>query len=73
LRGYIFGHSASVEVDIAITDTEHILIEIKSSASRGDVATLARLSEFYAKKTSAIPKVYLVSPFVEERAAENSF
>jgi hypothetical protein len=68
--GEVFGRPARVEVDLLVRDDAHILVELKASASEGDVAKLWRVGNLYAKVTGVKPRLVLVSPFVEERALE---
>jgi len=68
-KGLVFGHPSIVQMDIVIKNSEHWLIEIKSSASRGDVSTLRRMGVLYEKEKGVKPsKLILVSPFVEDKA-----
>jgi hypothetical protein len=67
--GLVFGHPSIVQMDAVIKNGEHWLIEIKSSASRGDVSTLRRMGVLYEKEKGVKPaKLILVSPFVEDKA-----
>ena len=67
--GYVFGHTSIVQMDVVVKNGEHWLIEIKSSASRGDVSTLHRMGVLYEKEKGVKPaKLILVSPFVEDKA-----
>ncbi|MFB6491332.1 MAG: PD-(D/E)XK nuclease family protein [Thermoproteus sp. AZ2] len=72
-EGFVFGYPAQVEVDVAIADSTHILVEVKASASSGDVLKLARIGALYERVVGVRPKLILVAPFVDEegqRAAE---
>ena len=67
--GYVFGHPSIIQMDVVVKNGEHWLIEIKSSASRGDVSTLHRMGMLYEKEKGVKPaKLILVSPFVEDKA-----
>jgi len=66
--GMVYGHPSWVEADVAISDTEHILVEIKSSISRGDVGAFYRVGELYARTAGVRPRLVMVSPFVDEPA-----
>jgi hypothetical protein len=49
------------------------LVEVKASASSGDVLKLARIGALYERVVGVRPKLILVAPFVDEegqRAAE---
>ena len=69
-KGIVFHDPAVVDVDVVITDSEHILIEIKSSISKSDVATLLRKGELYKAIEGVDPKLMIVSPFVDDKAKE---
>jgi hypothetical protein len=69
-EGLVYGHPSMVEADVLIRDREHILVEYKASADRGDVAELYRLGIVYEKATGVKPKLLLVSPAIRRRAAE---
>jgi hypothetical protein len=69
MEGYVFGHPSIVQMDVVVKNGEHWLIEIKSSASRGDVTTLHRMGVLYEKEKGIKPaKLILVSPFVDDNA-----
>ena len=67
-EGFVFGHPCVVEVDMLITDREHILIEIRSSVSRADVFELWRIGQLYERVRGVRPRLAIVSPFVREEA-----
>lgn len=71
-EGGVYGHPAMVEVDVAVKDSEHILIEVKSSVSRGDVAVFRRIGELYEKVNRVKPRLIMVSPYVDPRALEDA-
>jgi hypothetical protein len=66
--GKVYGHSTMVEADILIVNDQQILMEIKSSISRGDVAAFARVSQLYEDKEQVKPRLVMVSPFIDARA-----
>jgi hypothetical protein len=68
--GEVYGTPSVVEVDVVIRDSEHILIEVKSSISRGDVYEFWRISQLYRKVTGATPRLVMVSPYVDSKARE---
>jgi hypothetical protein len=70
--GEVFGHPASVEVDLLIRDTEQVLVEVKSSVSRGDLATLLRKGKLYEQVEGVKPLLAIVSPYVEEEAVADA-
>lgn len=69
--GFVFGYPSDVEIDIAIHNQRCILVEIKSSVSRGDVSTFNKVTLLYEKenKVKADRKI-LVTPFIDTRAKE---
>ena len=68
-EGKVFDRPDQVELDVIVRDGKLILVEIKSSTGRADVATFHRKVRFYeereGKKTD---RRIMVSPFVEEGA-----
>jgi hypothetical protein len=68
-EGIVLGRPSMVEADILIKNGAHLLIEIKSSVSKFDVAGTRKIGELYEKKEGVKPKVVIVSPFVDGRAA----
>ncbi|MCS7094729.1 MAG: DUF3782 domain-containing protein [Thaumarchaeota archaeon] len=69
-EGSVYGSPAVVEADVLVRDREHLLVEVKSSVSRGDVIELKRIAELYERETGVRPKLVIVSPFVDEKAME---
>ena len=67
-EGFVFGFPSLVEVDMVISDKEHILIEIKSSVSRADVYELWKVGQLYERIRGVRPRLAIVSPFVREEA-----
>ncbi len=67
-EGFVFGFPSVVEVDVVISDEEHILVEIKSSVSRADVFELWRVGQLYERVRGVRPRLAIVSPFVREEA-----
>jgi hypothetical protein len=68
--GEVLGYPALVEVDIAIKDQAHILIEVKSSASSAEVSKLWRIGKLYEKVTGIKPRLILATPFIDEEGLE---
>ncbi|MCD6491843.1 MAG: PD-(D/E)XK nuclease family protein [Candidatus Njordarchaeia archaeon] len=69
-NGIVYGKPSLIDVDLAITDSEHILIEIKSHVRKSDVAELLRISELYQKSEGIKPSLMIVTPYIEEKAKE---
>ncbi|KUO82437.1 MAG: hypothetical protein AT718_07475 [Vulcanisaeta sp. JCHS_4] len=68
--GVVYGHPSQVEVDVAIRDGTHILIEIKASASSGDALEFSRVGKLYETITGIKPRLILVTPFIDDRGLE---
>jgi Uncharacterized conserved protein containing a coiled-coil domain, COG5493 len=68
--GMVYGHPSQVEVDVAIRDGTHILIEIKASASSGDALEFSRVGKLYETITGIKPRLILVTPFIDDRGLE---
>jgi hypothetical protein len=71
-RGVVFNVPSIVEADVLIRDDKHILVEIKSSVSMGDVAAFIRKSKLYEELAKVKPSLVVISPFVEEEARERA-
>ena len=71
-KGVIFARPAVIEVDVLVRDKKHMLIEIKSSVSRGDIATFIRKAEFYEKHTGVKPSLAIVTPYIYPDAKEDA-
>jgi hypothetical protein len=70
--GIVFGHPATVEVDLLIRDKAQVLVELKSSISRGDLATLKRKGKLYEQVEGIKPALAIVSPYVEDEAVADA-
>jgi hypothetical protein len=69
--GEVYGSPAPVEIDVVIKDGLLVLVEIKASTDRGDVAEFYRAIRFYEKQEGVtVDRKVLVSPFVYPRAME---
>jgi len=69
-NGVVYGRPSVVEVDLVIRDGEHVLVEFKASADRGDVAELYRIGQLYERVKGVKPRLVLVSPAIRRRARE---
>jgi hypothetical protein len=67
-NGIVYGYPSDVEVDVAVRDGEHILIEVKSRVSKGDVAELSRIGKLYEMKEGIKPRLLIIGGFVDEGA-----
>ncbi|MDT7898744.1 MAG: DUF3782 domain-containing protein, partial [Armatimonadota bacterium] len=68
--GIVFGRPAWVEVDVVIHDDRHILVQISSSATRGEVAAFYRIGQLYEQVHHVKPRLLLVTVFLDDRAKE---
>lgn len=67
-EGLVYGHPSVIEVDLVVKDGVHYLVEVKSSASRGDVSELYRIGMLYERKTKVKPKLMIITCFIDEKA-----
>jgi len=68
--GEVYGRPSVIEVDVVVKDGEHVLVEVKSSVSRGDIYEFWRISELYRRVTGATPRLVIISPYVDSKARE---
>lgn len=71
-EGIVYGHPAIIEIDVVVRDKEHILVEIKSRVSRGDVAELHRIGKLYEKVVGIKPRLVIVGGFIDPSAWESA-
>jgi len=64
-EGLVYGYPSIVEVDVAIKDREHVLIEIKSRVSKADVSELYRIGRLYEKVEKVKPRLVIVGGFID--------
>ncbi len=69
-EGLVYGYPSIVDVDVAVRDKEHVLIEVKSRASKSDVAELYRIGQLYERVEKVKPKLVIVAGFVDPDAIE---
>ena len=70
-EGIVFGKPDQVELDLIVKNGEVIVAEIKSSISKGDVATFLRKIDFYEKKEKAsVKRKIMISPMFDYGARE---
>jgi len=72
-EGLVFGAPSMIDVDVAITNGEHTLIEIKAHVGKSDVAELLRISELYEKVTKVRPSLVFITPFIDEKALDFAY
>jgi len=69
-EGIVYGAPSVIDVDVLIKDNMHMLIEIKASVDKSDVAELIRIGVLYEKISKIKPILVIISPFVRKRAKE---
>ncbi len=70
-KGIVFGDKSRIELDVVVHDSIHVLIEIKSSVSKGDILVLLRKAEVYREKVKPEKiQLMIISPYIDERAIE---
>ncbi len=69
-EGFVYGYPAIVEVDVAIKDNVHILVEIKSRVSKADVSELYRIGKLYEKVEKVKPRLVIVGGFIDPDASD---
>jgi len=65
-RVFVYGYPTTIEVDDVIRDKEHILIEIKSRVSKGDIAEIFKIGKLYEKVEKVKPKLVIIGGFIDE-------
>jgi len=71
-EGIVYGYPSVIEVDVAVHDEAHILVEVKSRVSRGDVAELARIRDLYEKVKGVKAKAVIIGGFIDSKAYESA-
>ena len=69
-EGFVYGYPSVVEVDIVVRDREHVLVEVKSRVSKGNVAELYRIMKLYEKVKGVKPKAVIIGGFIDPEAYE---
>jgi len=70
-EGYVFGRPDQVEIDIAIHDGAHWLVEIRSSMSKPDMYTFVRKAELYERlREVQVARRIVISPMIHPQAKE---
>ena len=67
-EGLVYGHPSVIEVDVLVRDNEHVLIEIKSRVSKGDISELYRIGKLYEKVENVKPKLAIIGGFIDPQA-----
>ncbi len=69
-KGIVYNHPSTVEVDVLVKDGKHILIEIKSRVSKGDVAELYKIGQLYSEKIGVKPSLVIIGGLIDKGAEE---
>ena len=69
-EGLVYGYPTVVEVDVVVRDDVHILVEVKSRVSKGDVAILHRKGFLYERRVNLKPRLLIVGGFIDRDAYE---
>ncbi|MCX7873630.1 MAG: DUF3782 domain-containing protein [Caldimicrobium sp.] len=70
-KGKVFGRPDQIELDLIIQDGKVIVVEIKSSISKGDVYILTKKIQFYKEtEQREVNRVIIISPMIESKALE---
>ncbi|MCD6196461.1 MAG: DUF3782 domain-containing protein [Staphylothermus sp.] len=64
-EGIVYGHEAVIDIDVLIRDKEHIIIEVKSRVSRGDIVELYRIGKLYEKTYKVKPRLVIIGGFID--------
>ncbi|HDN75878.1 MAG TPA: DUF3782 domain-containing protein [Acidilobales archaeon] len=67
-EGLVYGYPSVVEVDVLVRDKEHVLIEVKSRVSKGDVSEIHRIGQLYEKVVKVKPKLVIIGGFIDKDA-----
>ena len=67
-EGFVYGVPSDVEVDLVVRDEAHILMEVKSRVSAGDVSELYRIGELYRRVTGVKPRLLILGGFIDFKA-----
>jgi hypothetical protein len=67
-EGLVFGHPASIELDLVVSNGGTLVIEVKSHVSSADMAAFERKAKLYDQQTGKHAARLVVSPSVEPRA-----
>ena len=70
-EGIVYGHPAVVEVDVMVRDDgTHVLLEVKSRVSRGDVLELSKVGELYERVMGVKPRLVIIGGFIDRGVPE---
>ena len=70
-EGIVYGHPAVVEVDVMVRDDgTHVLLEVKSRVSRGDILELSKVGELYERVMGVKPRLVIIGGFIDRGVPE---
>ncbi len=69
-EGIVYGYPSIIEVDVLVRDAKHIIVEVKSRVSKGDVAELYRKGLLYERVTKVKPELVIIGGFIDSNAYE---
>ncbi len=70
-EGVVYGRPAVVEVDVMVRDDgTHVLLEVKSRVSRGDVLELSKVGELYERVMGVKPRLVIIGGFIDRGVPE---
>ena len=67
-EGVVYGYPSIVEADVVVRDGEHILVEVKSRVSKGDIGELYRIGRLYERVKGVKPKLVIAGGFIDPEA-----
>ena len=69
-KGIVYGHPSRIDIDVAIHDDKHIIIEVKSRVSKGDLIELHRIGRLYDEKIGVKPRLVVIAGFIDRGVRE---
>jgi len=71
-EGLVYGAPSVIEIDVLIRDNEHILVEYKAYANKGDVSELFRIGLLYERIQNIKPRLLLVAASISKVVLETA-
>ncbi len=69
-EGVVYGYPSIIEVDVVVRDREHVIVEVKSRVSKGNIAELYRIGKLYEEVEGVKPKLVIIGGFIDHKAYE---
>lgn len=69
-NGTVYGHPSVVEMDVVLKDGTPLLVEIKASIKKSDIAELIKVGRLYEQEEGVQPDLAVMSPFIREEAKD---